>query len=160
MKKSAAAENHPQQGFAVCNIERTVPPAYNAQEDRHEEQYFHHQAVQVGRDVGIRRSSRGPRSRAVRCRCDSIIDVATGDIPNADPGFLAIFSASYFSDARSFWIGLKKMAVAMSTCRRRKEKDGSARRCSRISTRHRRSCTSRSNRLGMLRRRKGGSTYA
>jgi len=31
---------------------------------------------------------------------DTIIDVATRDIPNADQGFLAIFSASYFPDAK------------------------------------------------------------
>jgi len=31
---------------------------------------------------------------------DTIIDVATNNIPNADKGFLAIFSASYFPDAK------------------------------------------------------------
>jgi hypothetical protein len=31
---------------------------------------------------------------------DRLIDVATAQIPNADKGFLAVFSASYFPDAQ------------------------------------------------------------
>ena len=31
---------------------------------------------------------------------DTIIDVATSHIPNADRGFIAVFSASYFPDAQ------------------------------------------------------------
>ena len=34
------------------------------------------------------------------CGADRMIDVATGHIPNADRGFLAVFSASPFPDAQ------------------------------------------------------------
>jgi hypothetical protein len=37
------------------------------------------------------------------CGADTMIDVASRHIPNADKGFLVVFSASYFPDAQITW---------------------------------------------------------
>jgi hypothetical protein len=71
---------------------------------------------------------------------DTMIDVATAQIPNADRGFLPASSPV----PRSFWIGSVKRAAA--TCiagPKRAWRGGSARRCSSISSGHPGSCTCR-----------------
>jgi hypothetical protein len=75
---------------------------------------------------------------------DTMIDVATVHLPNAEHGFLALFSASPPLVRRSFWIGFVRMAEETSIAGlKRAWRAGSARRCSSISRNHRRSCTSK-----------------
>lgn len=80
---------------------------------------------------------------------DTMIDVATAHIPNASQGFVAVFSAGYFPDAKIVLEWVREEGGGNVTAGpTRTWKAGFARRCSSISSRRRRSCTSRSKLLG------------
>ncbi len=75
---------------------------------------------------------------------DTMIDVATAHVPNADRGFLAVFSAGQFPGAQIVLDGSVKRAAATSIAGpKRAWRGGSARRCSSISSGHRGGCTCR-----------------
>ncbi len=75
---------------------------------------------------------------------DTMIDVATAHIANADKGFLAIFSAGFSPMLKSSSNGPGRMAAAMSIAgRTRTWRAGCARHCFATSQSRRRSCTSK-----------------